>query len=149
MDCEHYWSIQGWIHSQRRDKLNQTLVEKLVRTHTHLVLIRESLEDSLRHLLLWDIDLVIDESVDESEVEPEVQLWIVVTHTYLGLLSVKTRVWSYNLYTTPFFIYPSHLTLVILIKLKSTQTVCTEKRESRREIKREKQKREKNNFGDK
>jgi hypothetical protein len=54
--CEHYWSIEGWIHSQR--------------THTNLVL-RESLDDTLRDLLPWDIELVIDESVDEKEEEPE------------------------------------------------------------------------------
>ena len=45
------------IHSQRRNKLNQQLVEKLVRDHTNLVL-RESLDDALHHLLPWDIELV-------------------------------------------------------------------------------------------
>ncbi len=34
--CEHYWSIEGWIHSQRRNRLDQKLVEKLVRVHTNL-----------------------------------------------------------------------------------------------------------------
>ena len=47
------------------------LVEKLVRAHTNLVL-RESLDDALRHLLPWDIELVIDKPVDEQEEEPEV-----------------------------------------------------------------------------
>ncbi len=69
--CEYYWSIEGWIHSQRRNRLDQKLVEKLVRAHTNLVL-RESLDDTLRHLLPWDIELVIDEPVDEEEEEPEV-----------------------------------------------------------------------------
>ena len=69
--CDHCWSIEGWIHSKRRNKLHQTLVEKLVRTHTTLVL-RESLDDPLHHLLPWDIELIIDEPVDESEEEPEV-----------------------------------------------------------------------------
>ena len=68
--CEHYWSIEGWIHSQRRNRLDQKLVEKLVRAHTNLVL-RESLDDALRDLLPWDIELVIDEPVDEKEEEPE------------------------------------------------------------------------------
>ena len=36
--CEHCWSIEGWIHSKRRTKVHQKLVEKLVRTHTNLVL---------------------------------------------------------------------------------------------------------------
>ncbi len=69
--CEHCWPIEGWIHSKRRNKLHQKLVEKLVCAHTNLVL-RESLDDVLHHLLPWDIDLVIDETVDESEEEPEV-----------------------------------------------------------------------------
>ena len=69
--CEHCWSIEGWIHSQRRNRLDQKLVEKLVRTHTNLVL-TESLDDTLRHLLPWDIEFVIDEPVDEDEEEPEV-----------------------------------------------------------------------------
>ena len=47
--CEHCWSIEGWIHSKRRNKLNQKLVERLVRVHTNLVL-RETLDDAL-HLL--------------------------------------------------------------------------------------------------
>jgi hypothetical protein len=67
--CEHCWSVEGWIHSQRRNRLDQKLVEKLVRTHTNLVL-RESL-DSVTHLLPWDIELVVDVSVDEKEEEPE------------------------------------------------------------------------------
>jgi hypothetical protein len=62
--CDHYWSIEGWIHSQRRNRIEQKLVEKLVRTHTNLVL-RESLDDVLRDLLPWDIEIVIDEYVDD------------------------------------------------------------------------------------
>ena len=34
--------------------------------------LRESLDDTLRDLLPWDIELVIDEPVDEKEEEPEV-----------------------------------------------------------------------------
>ena len=52
------------------------------------------------------------------------KVWIVVTHCEwyrLDLLRVKTSVCSCNLYTTPFFIYPSQVTLVKLIKLKRTQ----------------------------
>ncbi len=64
-------SIEGWIHSKRRNRFHQTLVEKLVRAHTNLVL-RESLDDSLYHLLPLDIELIIDEPVDQTEEEPEV-----------------------------------------------------------------------------
>jgi hypothetical protein len=68
--CDHCWSIEGWIHSKRRNKFHQKLVEKLVHTHTNLVL-RESLDNDLHHPLPWDRD-IIDEPVDESEEEPEV-----------------------------------------------------------------------------
>ena len=69
--CEHCWSIEGWIHSKRRNSLHQTLVEKLVRAHTNLVL-RESLDDALHHLLPRGIELIIDEPVDQTEEKPEV-----------------------------------------------------------------------------
>ena len=69
--CEHCWSIEGWIHSKRRNKVHQKLVEK-PRSRTHKSCARESLDDVLHHLLPWDIDLTIDEPVDEPEEEPEV-----------------------------------------------------------------------------
>ena len=47
------------------------IVEKLVRANTNLVL-KESLDDTLRNLLPWDIEFVIDASVDDQEEEPEV-----------------------------------------------------------------------------
>ncbi len=68
--CEHCWSIEGWIHSKRRNKIHQKLVEKLVRAHTNLVM-RESLDDDHHLLLPWDIEFVIDEPVNEPEEEPE------------------------------------------------------------------------------
>ncbi len=36
--CEHSWSIEDWIHSKRRNRLGQDLVERLVRAHTNLKL---------------------------------------------------------------------------------------------------------------
>jgi hypothetical protein len=57
--CEHSWSIEGWIHSPRRNRLGQKLVEKLVRAHTNLVLKKE-LDDADLDILPWDIELVID-----------------------------------------------------------------------------------------
>jgi hypothetical protein len=44
------------------------LVQKIVHTHTNLVL-KESLDEKLRDLLPWDRELVIDDPVEE---EPEV-----------------------------------------------------------------------------
>ena len=34
--CEHSWGIEGWIHSKKRNRLGQDLVECLVHTHTNL-----------------------------------------------------------------------------------------------------------------
>ena len=89
------------------------------------------MDDTLRHLLPWDIEFVIDEPVDEQEEEPEVLSADCCYSNLLNLLRVKTRVCSYNLYATPFWSYPSQFTLVKLIKLKGTQTVCTEKERKR------------------
>ena len=69
--CEQCWSIEEWIHSKRRNELHQKLVERLVRGHTNLVL-RETLDDVLHHLLPWVIELIMDDPVDEDEEEPEV-----------------------------------------------------------------------------
>ena len=52
--------------------------------------------------------------------------------------SQDTRVVLKLVHRTPFLSYPSQLTLVILIKLKRIQTVCTEKeREREKETKTE------------
>ena len=50
--CEHCWSIAY--------------------TQTLYLVLRESLDDSLHHLLPWDIELIIDDPVDDPEEEPEV-----------------------------------------------------------------------------
>jgi hypothetical protein len=36
--CEHMWSIEGWIHNKRRNRLAQPNVEKAVGAHGNLVL---------------------------------------------------------------------------------------------------------------
>jgi hypothetical protein len=50
--------------------IDQKLVEKLVHEHTNLVL-KESLDDVLRHLLPWDIALVIDEPLMRAKRNPK------------------------------------------------------------------------------
>jgi hypothetical protein len=64
--CEHCWSIAGWIHSKRQNKLGAKMVERLVRAHTNLVL-REALDLAMECLLPWDIELVIEEPEQESD----------------------------------------------------------------------------------
>ncbi len=36
--CEHMWSIEGWIHNKRRNRLAQPNVERAVCAHGNLVL---------------------------------------------------------------------------------------------------------------
>ena len=61
--CEHSWSIEGWIHSKKRNRLDQTNVERLVRMHTNLLL-GGRLEAWSAKALPWEIELLIDEPVD-------------------------------------------------------------------------------------
>jgi len=58
--CEHSWSIEGWIHSKRRNKLSQKTVEMLVRGHTNLGL-EKALKNAEMNVLPWDSELTIDE----------------------------------------------------------------------------------------
>ena len=108
-------------------------VEKLVRVHTNLVL-RESLDDVS--------SMTSSITVGHRPCHRWARWWArrgtgslsadCCDSNLLNLLRVKTRVCSYNLYATPFFSYPSQFTLVKLIKLKRTQSVCTEKERKRK-----------------
>ena len=63
--CEHSWSVEGWIHSKKRNRLGQKNVERLVRAHTNLIL-EAVLEDWEAHVLPWDIELIIEEPNEEA-----------------------------------------------------------------------------------
>jgi hypothetical protein len=68
--CQHSWSIEDWIHSKRRNRLGQDLVERLVRTHTNLKL-EQRLEFYETGQIPWDIEMVVEESLSEdTEVPP-------------------------------------------------------------------------------
>jgi hypothetical protein len=66
--CEHSWSIQGWIHSKRRNRLGQDLVECHVRTHTNLQL-EHRLELYEADMLPWDLEMTVEESLSDDEDE--------------------------------------------------------------------------------
>ena len=57
---EHSWPIEGWIHSKKRNRLDQTNVERLVRMHTNLLL-SGRLEAWSAAALPWEIGLLIEE----------------------------------------------------------------------------------------
>ena len=61
--CEHSWSIEGWIHSSKRNRLGQTNAERLVRAHTNLLL-DNSLNDFVATTLPWEIEMITEEPED-------------------------------------------------------------------------------------
>ena len=64
--CEHSWSIEGWVHSKKRNRLGQSFVECLVRTHTNLLL-ESKLDLWLAKVMPWEIEMVILEPEEEAE----------------------------------------------------------------------------------
>jgi hypothetical protein len=66
---EHSSSIEGWIHSNRRNRICQKLVERLVCTHTNLKL-EQRLEMYEDGLLPWDIEMTVEEHVSEDDGPP-------------------------------------------------------------------------------
>ena len=59
--CEHAWSIEGWVHSKKRNRLGQKNVERLVRAHTNMRLDR-SLNSFVATSLPWEMEMTVDES---------------------------------------------------------------------------------------
>ena len=68
--CEHSWSIEGWIHSKKRNRLGQPKVQRLVRTHTNLFLEKSlgTLDEWRAKTMPWEINMQIesDESLSDS-----------------------------------------------------------------------------------
>ncbi len=62
-------SIEGWIHSNRRNRLGQKLVARLVRTHTNLKL-EQRLEMYESGLFPWDIEMTVEEVVSDDDEPP-------------------------------------------------------------------------------
>ena len=66
--CEHRWSIEDSIHSKRRNRLGQTFVERLVRTHANLKL-EQRLELYEAGMLPWDLEMTAEESFSDDKDE--------------------------------------------------------------------------------
>ena len=64
--CEHSWSIEGWVHSKKRNRLGQTLVERLVRAHTN-ILLGNKLEEWVAPVLPWELEMIIDDPEPDSD----------------------------------------------------------------------------------
>ena len=67
--CDHSWSIEDWIHSKRRNRIGQELVERLVRAHTNLKL-EHRLHLYETGLLPWDIEMTVEEPLSDDEDGP-------------------------------------------------------------------------------
>ena len=63
---EHRWSIEDSIHSKRRNRLGQELVEFLVHTHANLKL-EQCLELYETGMLPWDIEMTVEEPLSDDE----------------------------------------------------------------------------------
>jgi hypothetical protein len=61
------WSIAGWIHSKRRNRLAQPIVEKAVRDHDNLAL-RKTMMERNKDVVAWDSQTAITEP-DEQGVD--------------------------------------------------------------------------------
>ena len=61
-----YLSRKDWIHSKRRNRLGQELVDRLVRAHTNLKL-EQRLQLYEAGLLPWDIEMTVEESLSDDE----------------------------------------------------------------------------------
>jgi hypothetical protein len=70
--CEHSWSIEGWIHSKKRNRLGQTFVERLLRAHTNLLLDSKLEEWQLATAVLpWELEMSVDDPEDSDDSESE------------------------------------------------------------------------------
>jgi hypothetical protein len=61
------WSITGWIHRKRRNRLTQPTAEKTVRVHDNLVL-RKTMMERNKNVVSWDSQTAITEP-DEQGVD--------------------------------------------------------------------------------
>jgi hypothetical protein len=73
--CEHNWSMEGWIHSKRRNRLGQDIVERLVRTHTNLHL-EYRLEFYETGMFPWNIEMTVEESLSDESVSARSGQWL-------------------------------------------------------------------------
>jgi hypothetical protein len=58
--------MEGWIHSTRRNRVGQDIVERLVCTHTNLQL-DHRLELYETGILPWNIEMTVEESLSDDE----------------------------------------------------------------------------------
>jgi hypothetical protein len=65
---DHILSIEGWIHSNKRNRLGQKLVDHLVHTRTNLKL-EQRLEMYEDGLFQWDIVMTVEEPVSDDDDE--------------------------------------------------------------------------------
>ena len=65
-ECDHSWVVEGWIHSKKRNRLGQDLVECFVSTHTNLLL-EQCLDLYETGMLPWYIEMTVSEPLSDDE----------------------------------------------------------------------------------
>lgn len=63
--CEHSWSIEGWMHSKKRNRLGQQLVERLVRSHSNMLI--SAARDWRPADMTWEEECELEEPDAEDE----------------------------------------------------------------------------------
>ena len=63
--CEHSWSVEGWIHSKKRNRLLQGNAFMLLRAHTNLQF--DKVREKPDTVLPWDIEMIIEDAGSEDE----------------------------------------------------------------------------------
>ena len=69
--CEHSWSVEGWIHSKKRNRLLQGNAFMLLRAHTNLQFgkVREKPDT----VLPWDIEMIIEDPEDAGSEDEDAE----------------------------------------------------------------------------
>ena len=63
--CEHSWSIEGWIHNARRNRMKQDTVEMMVKFHSNLMLeaAARNWDDSV---FVWEDAMIVEDPEAEQ-----------------------------------------------------------------------------------
>jgi hypothetical protein len=82
------WSIEGWIHNKRRNRLAQPNIERAVRAHGNLVL-RKAILPSKEQKVAWDSQTRICEP-DRHTTRKVLTMQMMMTLILTPAMRVKT-----------------------------------------------------------
>jgi len=72
--CEHAWSIQGWFTSKRRNRLRETVLQRLMRMHANLLMLDNQNQLTFKDgpfagqaVVPWDLECEIPEPYEGDD----------------------------------------------------------------------------------